>query len=152
MADNDKIIEILSDCSAGETDKMKAALELCAQLEYAYPPFEFEFTKYDEKTSVNVKANGKGIGQFSFSDFPSSTKALVSREVYVNPEFRKKGYGSRLNELRRKAAILAGYTILLATVVDKNDAENAILTKNGWKRVTGWESYNGPTSLWERSL
>lgn len=146
-----KIKETLSDCSVENVEKMRAAILFVNDIDESWPKFSIEFPDYAKETAI-VKVGNDTIGQFSFDDFPQSTKALISREVMIWEKFRGKGYGRRLNSLRIKAASLAGYEKIFATVVDSNIKEVFILETNGWRKLTSWNSYNGTTSLWERGL
>lgn len=85
---------------------------------------------------------------FSLSFMPGNRRTLISHAV--NVETPGKGVGTKLCELREQAARKAGVTLMLATVMDSNAAEIAVLTKCGWARLT--QNEQTKCSLWGKQL
>jgi GNAT superfamily N-acetyltransferase len=59
----------------------------------------------------------------------------VSTAAQVMPAFRKQGIGLVLNQIRIDLARAMGYSLLFCTDVIKNEAQQKILTANGWRRI-----------------
>jgi len=159
MNDIQKQIETLGDISADTIEQLKAALEIVIEIEkYKLMPLTFKFSmpNYDKLVAevfcTKAQTWEDHVGRFQLSEFPSSTKALVCHEARIADAHRNKGYGKELHKLRIRAANLAGYKKLLATVLETNEIEKKILVDNGWKKLTGWDSWNGTVELWERTL
>src|SRR5574341_295163 len=60
---------------------------------------------------------------------------LVSTKAYVDNEYRDRGLGTLLNQVRIDIARYLGYGILLCTNDISNEPQQKILTKNGWKQI-----------------
>lgn len=100
--------------------------------------------------------NGRTIYGFSSgSDFrlsfmPGNSRTLISHAVTVQADIRNKGVGTKLCQLREEAAKEAGVTLMLCTVRGDNPAQEHLLNKRSWIRLTKNERTN--CSLWGKQL
>jgi GNAT superfamily N-acetyltransferase len=72
------------------------------------------------------------VAGFSMTTLPGNCGVVVFHSASVRPEFRRKGLGRLLLEVRINAAKLAGYSVALATTKQDNNIENKLLRSTGW--------------------
>lgn len=101
-----------------------------------------------------IVEDGVHKGFFDLSTFPGCCKICISHNLRILPAFQHQGTGKRAQKQRMLLAKSLGYKIILATVNDKNKAQEKILTKYGWRRVTFYDNHeNGNRiALWYRNL
>jgi len=87
--------------------------------------FEFQIATYGA-------GNYRQVAQFSLAEMPGCCGILVFFHASIASDFRRKGLGSLLLDVRERAAVLAGYSTTQATALKKNEAELTILNKAGW--------------------
>lgn len=75
------------------------------------------------------------VSTFSLAEMPSCCAILISCDVYVYPEYRKKGVGKVLNEFRIGIAKELGYSLMMCTDIETNIHQRKILSSNGWKDI-----------------
>lgn len=80
------------------------------------------------------------FGVCEIDTLPGSPQVAVSHAVFVYPEHRGTGKGSMNHMLRLKRLGDLGYNYVMATMRAGNAAEEAILVKNGWKRLDEFTS------------
>ena len=90
------------------------------------------------------------VAKFSMSFMPGNRRTIISHGVLVESEFRNKGEGRKLLQLREDLAKEAGVNLLLATVKNYNKIEIHLLKTSGWKRLTNRKDTK--TSLWGKQL
>ncbi len=100
----------------------------------------------NERTIEYITTTAK----FSMSFMPGNRRTIISHGVVVEPEFRNKGEGRKLLQLREELAVEAGVNLLLATVKNYNAPEIHLLKTSGWKRLTNRKDTK--TSLWGKQL
>lgn len=88
--------------------------------------------------------------EFDLSFMPGNRRTVISHAVKVFPQYWGKGIGTKMCKLREEAAIEAGVTLMLATVMNSNAAEIRVLEKCGWQRFTNNERTG--CSLWGKQL
>lgn len=93
-------------------------------------------------------------GACEIDTLPGSPQVAVSHAVFIYPEQRGTGKGTvnhvlRLNRLKR-----LGYNYVMATMRAGNQREEAILLKNGWKKLDQFTSSatGHQVILWGRSI
>lgn len=69
------------------------------------------------------------------STLPGCTQVVVSHGVFVNPAFRKQGWGQEALNAREELMREKGYNYALCTVESTNGAQIHILTKFRWKEL-----------------
>ena len=87
------------------------------------------------KWKVLNSKNGSEIASFQLLTMANCCGICVSTRANVNEAFRKMGLGTLLNELRKDIAKNDGYGILFCTSRLDNEAQQKILTNNGWKKI-----------------
>ena len=87
---------------------------------------------YEFKIATYGAGSYRQVAQFSLAEMPGCCGILVFFHASIATDFRSKGLGSLLLEVRERAAVLAGYSTTQATVLKKNKAELTILNKAGW--------------------
>ena len=75
------------------------------------------------------------LGQFSIQQLPGCCGIAVFYHSSVTTKFTRRGLGKLFLAIRQQAAILAGYTRAIATVLSSNHAEAKLLTSAGWIEV-----------------
>ena len=75
------------------------------------------------------------VASFILEFLPSCGGVLLSNNSWVNQAFRGKGVGSLMQEMKMWIANKLEVSMLLATVIVGNEAEEALLGKHGWKPV-----------------
>lgn len=87
-------------------------------------------TEKDER--FHVRNLQGAVATFALKELPGCCGVLVSFYSEVAENYRKQGLGTLLNGVRMDAARRAGYGLLLATVLQSNQIEKALLKDNGW--------------------
>lgn len=80
------------------------------------------------------------VGKFSMAEFPGCCGVVVNYHAQIETQFRGKGLGKLMLQIREDAARRANYSVLLATVDEKNEPEKNLLTKNKWVRVAAFKN------------
>jgi hypothetical protein len=75
------------------------------------------------------------VASFILEHLPNCGGILLSNNSWVNQAFRGKGVGSLMQEMKMWIASRLEASMLLATVIVGNEAEEALLGKHGWKQV-----------------
>jgi len=99
-------------------------------------------TGHEGTYTISVYGAGvlKDVASFSLRQLPGCCGILVFYHASVAKDFRDKGLGSLLLQIRERAAILANYTVVMATVLDDNEAEKHILRTNNWNPSYGFKN------------
>lgn len=87
------------------------------------------------KQDTRIWTNEKPIAGFALTEMPGCCGICVSYYSFVEKEYRSKGLGTLLNQLRQQLAYDYGYTILLCTDLEDNLHQQKILLKNGWNKL-----------------
>lgn len=86
-------------------------------------------------TQYRVRWHDVILAHFHLSQLVWCCGICVSTGAYVYEEYRNKGLGSLLNELRQHIATELGYGLLLCTDKLSNTAQRKVLAKNNWQDV-----------------
>jgi GNAT superfamily N-acetyltransferase len=70
--------------------------------------------------------------RFSLSMMPGCCAYCVSHDTIISQEYRNKGYGKKLQAVKKEIAKLLGFTAMICTVTSDNAAEIYILETHGW--------------------
>jgi len=91
----------------------------------------------EEKTGGKflVRSLEGPIATFSLQELPGCCGVIVSFWSEVTPEYRKKGIGAELLEIRMMAARAMRYGSMLATVDKANNDEVTLLNKANWSKA-----------------
>jgi GNAT superfamily N-acetyltransferase len=104
----------------------KEKVPVAADVQCSYPNREsIRFRLFDAK--------GNLIARFRLTFLPSCRGILVSHNVLVSPEYRRRGIAKSLLAVKLKVAQDLGVPTLLSTVRDDNVAELAVIRE--WERV-----------------
>lgn len=82
------------------------------------------------------------IGHFTMSTMPGCRPVIICNNVGVTEAFRHHGIGNWMQELRLRAAQIAGIKILLCTVRATNQFQLRIMQKYGWKELNSFVNPN----------
>ena len=85
--------------------------------------------------SAYINGSHKTVGRFALRQLPGCCGVVVFHHSEVTSEFRKKGLGKLFLQIRHHAAVLAGYSLAMATVQVTNTVECKMLEKEGWQAV-----------------
>lgn len=77
----------------------------------------------------------KYYGTFSLTAFPGNSSMVISHDLWLNNNTRKKGIGQFLQDFKKEIAKAYEFDIMYCTTLEDNAAENYILAKNDWKVV-----------------
>lgn len=75
------------------------------------------------------------IASFTLGQLPGCCAYIISTQAAIGLNYRNKGLGTLLNLFRIEIGKYMGYSALLCTDIDTNEAQRKILNKNGWKDV-----------------
>lgn len=89
------------------------------------------------------------VGKFSISFLPGCRDVLVFHAVVVDPQWRGRGIGSYLHDVRLRIARAYGAKTVLCTVLSGNSAEKAIIRNAGWRVAI---QVNAMVEMWSREL
>ncbi len=90
---------------------------------------------------------GQQIAVFSLVPMVGCPPICVSTGSLVRDKFRKLGIGHLLNEMRLDIAKRWGYALLVCTDREDNTAQQAVLKKNGWKKLEGFVNPSNKKSV-----
>lgn len=95
-----------------------------------------------------------GVGSSMVSMFPETSDVCISHGVWIPHVERGKGVGDAQHKLRLEWMKKQGFKLAICTVAADNDAELAILNKNGWLCVSIFKSSyeNHMTCLYVKDL
>lgn len=71
---------------------------------------------------------------------PGCSQIAVSHAAFVNPRHRGHGVGDAAHKERLALMVDLGYDYTICTVDTKNTAQLQILAKNGWTRLSSFDS------------
>lgn len=95
----------------------------------------------DGRYSINL-SDGEGssweAATFEMTQLPGCCGVCVSHGAWVNTQFRGKGLGTALNQLRKNIARANGYGLLICTDLRNNLNQRKVLKVNGWADLTSF--------------
>jgi len=89
-------------------------------------------------TLYKDKKDGKylnPIASWELYQMPHCCAIAVSCRAFVELQYRSKGLGALLNNLRQEIARLLGYSLLLCTDTSINTHQRQLLATNGWSDI-----------------
>ena len=94
------------------------------------------------------------IAEFGMAMLDGCCGVVVSYYVLVSERYRAKGLGQLLLDIRQRAILEAGYTVMMATSINNNFIENHILFKNGFKPMNDFVNYRtvNKVVMWQKNL
>lgn len=111
-------------------------------------PGSMWFTVYSSTAGKHANGDWRTpISWFSLSELPGCCGILVSHNAHVCQEYRGRGVGTLLNELRIHMAHKFRYSILLCTTDIYNKAENKVLDRNKWKSIQKFKNERTGNSI-----
>jgi len=95
-----------------------------------------------------------GLAEFGLDMLDGCCGVVVSHHVQVWPSFRGKGLGQLLLQIRQQAILAMGYTMMIATSIARNERENHILQKNGFKPMHQFVNNRtqNTVTMWQKNL
>jgi hypothetical protein len=78
------------------------------------------------------------LARWQLVQMPGCCGVCISTDAMVMSDYRRKGLGSFMNEIRCELAKLMGYGRIVCTVQDSNEHQLKILRGNGWSDATPW--------------
>ena len=97
------------------------------------------FAKMNASNEVTITAKAlneyRTVAKFSMAPLPGCCGVCVSYHAQIETQFRRRGIGGILLEVREDAAERAGYTVVLATVLTSNEEERNLLRRHSWQEV-----------------
>ena len=94
------------------------------------------------------------IAEFGMTMLDGCCGVVVSHHVKVAQRYCAKGLGQLLLDIRQRAILRAGYTVMMATSINDNFVENHLLEKNGFKPMNDFVN-NRTTNkviMWQKNL
>jgi len=85
---------------------------------------------------VSNVTDGDIVSKFTLEKFSGCNGIVISRKVVVTEKYRGKGYGSIFCKLRELISKELGYSAIMCTVVLGNNAQERIMAKNEWLKLT----------------
>ena len=87
-------------------------------------------------------------------NLPGCSQFAVFHSVFVPPEERGKGLGTKAHEERLEEARKLGYQVAVCTALETNSAQIAILQNYGWEKVKRFLSNKtgNHVGLWIKTL
>ena len=82
-----------------------------------------------------VKVNDKRVAEWELYEMHHCCAIMVSCKAYVEKEFRNKGIGTILNNLRQDLGRHLGYSMILCTDIEQNVYQRKLLKTNGWQDI-----------------
>lgn len=77
----------------------------------------------------------KQISFFRLIDMPGCCGIIISTSSFIHLEYRNKGLGLLLNQMRIELSQYLGYGLLICTDIEDNKHQQKILTKNKWSKI-----------------
>jgi GNAT superfamily N-acetyltransferase len=77
----------------------------------------------------------EGVGQATLDWFPGDSDIAIVSDVYIPPDERNKGIGTKQHAERLAELDRLGFSYVVCTVGDHNLVEQQILTKHGWEKI-----------------
>lgn len=108
-------------------------------------------TIYVQKLVDSKRDNSLLVCEFTLAEMPGCCGMGVSTGTYVSPEYRMKGLATALHELKDEIAVSLGLAALVCTIVDDQEAQHKVLTRNNWERTAKFNSIfktGNPISVW----
>lgn len=103
------------------------------------PPLEdHTFRMVGERDGVYCSVtspDGTWVSAWNLHPMPFCCGILVSGYVSVDPNYRRRGIGRKLNHWRQKLARHLGFGFLICTDVMGNIPQTRILNQEGWKQM-----------------
>jgi GNAT superfamily N-acetyltransferase len=84
---------------------------------------------------LTLNLNDQEVARGLIQQMPGCCGLCISTAASVHPSYRGKGIGTLMNEFRIDVARYADYGAMICTDVLHNDAQQKILTKNGWSNI-----------------
>jgi GNAT superfamily N-acetyltransferase len=96
---------------------------------------ESYMSKTEEEGRWVVTIDRVPAAAFTLICMPGCCGIVISTHCLVAPEFRRRGLGRLLNEMRVQMAYYFGYTLMLCTDVATNTPQQFILRRNDWNSL-----------------
>ena len=87
-------------------------------------------------TTNNTLRVHSRLFNFTLTPLPGCCGVMVSYDASVTEKSRGKGLGRSLLQFRQDIAKFEKYGLMIATVLDNNEAQKALLTSEGWASAT----------------
>lgn len=91
-----------------------------------------------QNVSYGINSDKTCIARFCLSDMPGCCGVVVSTGSYISYDYRGKGLGKLLNQMRKEICKAEGYGLLVCTDIAYNIPQQKVLKRNGWKRASSF--------------
>jgi hypothetical protein len=78
------------------------------------------------------------VASWELYRMPHCCGIVVSCRAFVAEEFRHKGLGTVLNNLRQEIGRGLGYSLMMCTDIETNSPQRKLLKTNGWRDLTSF--------------
>lgn len=93
----------------------------------------------DDYLCVSFYRKDNFLAEFSFRQFYGNPYVLFSNRTLVAEKYRNKGIAQAMQKVKEQVCRDNNITLLLATVVMGNSAQEHVLNKCGWKLLTHFD-------------
>lgn len=94
-----------------------------------------EYCKSLESTNYRIEREGNLIQSFEMGEMHGCCGIATSFHAYMDKDLRNRGWGTICDLIRQLIAREDGYSILVCTLLQTNDANIKIKEKNGWIKL-----------------
>lgn len=95
----------------------------------------------DSGMLFHLKSGADHLASFQLNLMPACPNICISHGAYVNSEFRGRGLGSLLHDLRLQIARYWGCQYVMATDDFANTAQSRILKNARWRKLLTFKNY-----------
>jgi len=156
-------LEIVQDCSADYTEQRKAAARIIFAKHYPtlhnkyFADMELiECYGGSDFSRIQTVKDKHVVAEWRLSPMPGCEAIMISSNVLVGFDCRKRGIGLLTTQMREEIAALAGYSMIMATTAAHNVIEGHILLTRNWQMMKEYGFYNYRNShnvlVWTKEL
>jgi hypothetical protein len=94
-----------------------------------------DYSKSSESTHYRIEQNDKLIQKFEMGEMHGCCGIATSFHAYMDKDLKNQGWGTICDLIRQLIAKEGGYSILICTLLQTNEANVKIKEKNGWIKL-----------------
>jgi hypothetical protein len=149
-----KYLQLIDDLHAlakREFNVDKVSIQYVDQFGLSFSPILSETFDAMKNGVANYRVlfDDKEISHFTLSPFPHLNSICISSNAHIDYNYRKKGIGRILNNLRIEMCKGAAVYQLMCVVNNTNGPQNNICQGNGWKLVHHNKHINSITYIYD---
>lgn len=88
--------------------------------------------KSDLQYMIMGMSLGQSVHYFRMAQFPGCCALCISTNALTYSPYARKGINTIANKIRQEIAKISGYTTIICTDIQSNEAERRTLKTNGW--------------------